>query len=54
MTIEKVLLEVCTLGSFMIHYGAAQWHCYVAAFLTQTVTLDDQTTVKFEIWYVHQ
>ncbi|EIW87089.1 GTP-binding protein RAB5 [Coniophora puteana RWD-64-598 SS2] len=23
-----------------------------AAFLTQTVTLDDQTTVKFEIWYV--
>lgn len=22
-----------------------------AAFLTQTVTLDDQTTVKFEIWY---
>jgi Ras-related protein Rab-5C len=25
-----------------------------AAFLTQTVTLDDQTTVKFEIWYVLQ
>lgn len=24
----------------------------VAAFLTQTVTLEDQTTVKFEIWYV--
>lgn len=23
-----------------------------AAFLTQTVTLDDQTTVKFEIWYI--
>jgi hypothetical protein len=23
-----------------------------AAFLTQTVTLEDQTTVKFEIWYV--
>ncbi|KAH8835657.1 GTP-binding protein RAB5 [Flagelloscypha sp. PMI_526] len=23
-----------------------------AAFLTQTVTLDDQTTVKFEIWHV--
>ena len=23
-----------------------------AAFLTQTVTLDDQTTVKFEIWCV--
>lgn len=26
--------------------------CGVAAFLTQTVTLDDQTSVKFEIWYV--
>ena len=24
----------------------------VAAFLTQTVTLEDQTIVKFEIWYV--
>lgn len=24
-----------------------------AAFLTQTVTLEDQTTVKFEIWYFH-
>ncbi|KAG6380776.1 hypothetical protein JVT61DRAFT_5160 [Boletus reticuloceps] len=23
-----------------------------AAFLTQTVTLDGQTTVKFEIWYI--
>jgi hypothetical protein len=28
--------------------------CQLAAFLTQTVTLDDQTTVKFEIWYVSQ
>ena len=27
--------------------------CTTAAFLTQTVTLDDQTTVKFEIWYSH-
>ena len=24
-----------------------------AAFLTQTVSLDDNTTVKFEIWYIH-
>lgn len=23
---------------------------FIAAFLTQTVTLEDQTTVKFEIW----
>jgi len=23
-----------------------------AAFLTQTVTIDEQTTVKFEIWYM--
>jgi len=23
-----------------------------AAFLTQTVTIDEQTTVKFEIWYI--
>jgi len=24
----------------------------LAAFLTQTVTIDEQTTVKFEIWYM--
>ena len=26
--------------------------CRTAAFLTQTVNLEDGTTVKFEIWYV--
>lgn len=38
--------------------AASIFHCAVmnitcsAAFLTQTVTLEDQTTVKFEIWFV--
>lgn len=25
---------------------------FTAAFLAQTISLDDNTTVKFEIWYV--
>lgn len=26
------------------------WHITVAAFLTQSVNLDESTTIKFEIW----
>lgn len=48
MTIARVRLEVRPISLEALQLS----HRRPAAFLTQTVTLDDQTTVKFEIWYV--
>ena len=46
MITGKALLVVWFLCSAQNYAQPTQ-----AAFLTQTVTLEDQTTVKFEIWY---
>lgn len=45
MNIKKVLLEVSLLSITIL----SSFYAHAAAFLTQTVNLDD-TTVKFEIW----
>ena len=52
MNIKKVLLEVCFLDFSIKLKNNCDFFCKLiitAAFLTQTVCLDD-TTVKFEIW----
>lgn len=46
-TTEKVPLEVSINDKTHL---LSPIYPHIAAFLTQTVTLDDQTTVKFEIW----
>lgn len=51
MTTGKALLAVRGLR-LLLRGSGAQLLCIAAAFLTQTVTLEDQTTVKFEIWCV--
>jgi Ras-related protein Rab-5C len=35
-----------------ISYTYQAYNPLLAAFLAQTISLDDNTTVKFEIWYV--
>lgn len=47
MTTEKVQLEV---RLSMIQMNIRDSGSHTAAFLTQTVALDDGTSVKFEIW----
>jgi hypothetical protein len=50
MSIEKALLEVnLQIGNYNKN---ANMYIYIniAAFLAQTVTLDDNSIVKFEIW----
>ena len=49
MITGRVPSEVCDLRLVRCSVPEARQ----AAFLTQTVTLEDQTTVKFEIWWVH-
>ena len=49
MTTGRVPLEVCSVLR-MLESQANTDHS-AAAFLTQTVALDDGTNVKFEIWY---
>jgi hypothetical protein len=49
MTIVKVRSEV---SAKRLSLSITMLIACTAAFLTQTVTLSDQTTVKFEIWYV--
>jgi hypothetical protein len=46
MITGRAQLEVCLLCASSF----CSTHVISAAFLTQTVTLDSQTTVKFEIW----
>jgi hypothetical protein len=49
MTTENQRLEVCFIALLTarpLNLPA------IAAFLTQTVQLDDQTTIRFEIWSV--
>ena len=50
MTTEKVLSEVSNNVSSIV--DEFEISVSTAAFLTQTVQLDDATTVKFEIWCV--
>ena len=50
-----MIIGKAQLGVRILHILCKRGCSYVsrtAAFLTQTVNLDDGTTVKFEIWYV--
>lgn len=38
-------------GKNIISYRYFTKISWIAAFLAQTISLDDDTTVKFEIWY---
>lgn len=50
MNIEKALLEVnLHIGNYS-NNANIYIYMYIAAFLAQTITLDDNTIVKFEIW----
>ena len=48
MNTEKVLLEV--IRYIYVIYCNNTHILMLAAFLAQTISLDDNTTVKFEIW----
>lgn len=50
MIIGKAQLEARIL--YILCKRGCSYVSRTAAFLTQTVNLDDGTTVKFEIWYV--
>jgi len=50
MIIGKAQLEAGILC--MLCKRECSYVCGTAAFLTQTVNLEDGTTVKFEIWYL--
>lgn len=49
MNIKKAPLAVRIIGSILFSVKTFIYIYFSAAFLTQTVCLDD-TTVKFEIW----
>ena len=48
-TTERARLEVSTRNT-LERLASGTIFPRLAAFLTQTVSLDEQTTVKFEIW----
>ena len=50
MTVDVMLSYVWVPNEYQDHFDDYRESTIGAAFLTQTISLDDTTTVKFEIW----